>query len=92
VAVGDFNGDGRPDLASANYSSHTVSVLLNTTTFATGPLAFTTQQPFSTGSWPDSVIVGDFNGDGRPDLASANGGPNTVSVLEWNQSYFTSFL
>jgi hypothetical protein len=81
VAVGDFNGDGRPDLASANYSSHTVSVLLNTTTFATGPLAFTTQQPFSTGSWPDSVIVGDFNGDGRPDLASANGGPNTVSVL-----------
>ena len=30
VAVGDFNGDGKPDLATANYSANTVSVLLNT--------------------------------------------------------------
>ena len=28
VAVGDFNGDARPDLAVANVSSDTVSVLL----------------------------------------------------------------
>ena len=32
VAVGDFNGDGKPDLATANLSSGNVSVLLNTGT------------------------------------------------------------
>ena len=31
VAVGDFNGDGKPDLAVANYGSASVSVLMNNT-------------------------------------------------------------
>jgi len=31
VAIGDFNGDGKPDLAVANQGSTSVSVLLNTT-------------------------------------------------------------
>jgi hypothetical protein len=34
VAVGDFNGDGRPDLAVANYSFNNVSVLINNTPMA----------------------------------------------------------
>ncbi len=81
VAVGDFNGDGLPDLAVANYSANTVSVLLNTTAPGATTPSFTTQTTFATGSSPYCVAVGDFNGDGRPDLAVANGSSNTVSVL-----------
>jgi hypothetical protein len=84
VAVGDFNGDGRPDLAVANNNSGgagTVSVLRNATPAGAGTPAFAGQQTFAVGGLPSSVTVGDFNGDGRPDLATANASANTVSVL-----------
>src|SRR5918993_1097757 len=68
VAVGDFNGDGNPDLAVANQLANTVSVLLG----AAGGV-FTRQTPnLIVGSGPTSVAVGDFNGDHDPDLAVAN--------------------
>src|SRR5207245_2632375 len=83
VAVSDFNGDGRLDLAVANVSSYdvpgTVSVLLGN-----GDGSFQPVQSFAAGSDARAVAVGDFNGDGRPDLAVANAGSNTVSVLLGN--------
>jgi hypothetical protein len=84
VAVGDFNGDGNPDLAVTNYN--TMSVLFNATPPGATTATFGSPYTFATGTRPDSVAVGDFNGDGRPDLAVANGGTNqhrssTVSVL-----------
>jgi hypothetical protein len=81
VAVGDFNGDGRPDLAIANFPQATVLVLLNTTPAGASAPTFAAQQPFAVGSGPDAVAVGDFNGDGRPDLAVANANGGTMSVL-----------
>ena len=83
VAVGDFNGDGIEDLATANFGAGTVTVLL-----ANGSGGFTaaTDSPFTVGSSPYSVVVGDFNGDGIPDLATANSGGNNVTVLLGNVS------
>ena len=83
VSVGDFNGDGKLDLAVANYYSNTVSVLLRNT----DNTGFDPKVDFTTGSHPIfgvdpySVSVGDFNGDGKTDLAVANAQSNTVSVL-----------
>jgi uncharacterized protein (UPF0548 family) len=78
VAVADFNGDGRPDLAVVNYWSTNVSILLGQGdgTFQSAVNFSTEQEPQY---YPQSLALGDFNGDGRPDLAVVVG--NGVSVL-----------
>ena len=80
VAIGDMNGDGKPDLVTANYSNDygisNVSVLLGR-----GNGTFGRNTDFVTGSLPQSIAIGDLNGDGNPDIATANGYDNTVSVL-----------
>ena len=79
VAIDDVDGDGKPDLAVANWISNTVSVFRNTGII--GSVSFSAKVDFTTGSNPQSVAIGDVDGDGKPDLAVANNGSNTVSVL-----------
>jgi hypothetical protein len=79
VAVGDFNGDGVPDLVVANRAYNNVSVLLGN-----GDGTFRAAASYAVGSGPVSVAVGDFNGDGKLDLAVANEGSGDVSVLLGN--------
>jgi hypothetical protein len=79
VAVGDYNGDGIPDLAITNYGENTVGVLLGK-----GDGTFQPQQTYAVGPNPQSVVVADFNGDGVPDLAVTNYSATTVSVLLGN--------
>jgi hypothetical protein len=74
--VGDFNHDGRSDLATANAHSDNVSILVGR-----GDGTFEEREDFGVGHYPIYVEVGDFNADGRPDLATANHGTNTVSIL-----------
>ena len=76
VSVGDFNGDGKLDLAFANQNLNAVSVLLGD-----GKGGFGLKTDFPTGVNPFSIVTGDFNGDGKLDLAVANEADNTVSVL-----------
>lgn len=70
------DGDGRPDLATANYLSNSVSVLLGN-----GDGTFQPKLSIPAGYHPGDVAVGDVNGDGQPDLVAANEGDGTVSVL-----------
>jgi len=91
VAVGDFNGDGIPDLAVANYGGANVTVLLGNATNFTGAFGFTAAvgSPFAVGNGPYSMVVGDLNGDSIPDLAVANFTDGNVSVLLGNATNFT---
>jgi FG-GAP-like repeat/FG-GAP repeat len=68
LATGDFNGDGKIDIAVANYGATTVTILLNDGHGGFTPAASTVPVD----RLPNSIAVGDFNQDGKLDLAVAN--------------------
>jgi hypothetical protein len=78
--VADFNGDGRQDLAVTTSDSSnlngTVNVLLNN-----GMGGFAPALSYPVGNYPASLVAGDFNGDGRPDLALVAGSSSGLSVV-----------
>ena len=67
---------GKPLRGSMGTESFNVSVLLGN-----GDGTFQAARNFGAGFDPTSVALGDFNGDGVPDLAVANGGSGNVSIL-----------
>src|SRR5262249_48663308 len=81
VATGDFDGDGKLDVALANEVSNKASILFNNT--ATGYIlgVFCAKTDLNGGNFPESVALGDFNQDGQIDLAVANFNGNTVSIF-----------
>jgi hypothetical protein len=79
IVAGNFNGDGKTDLAVANSDSHDMSVLLGN-----GDGTFQAETRYGVGSGPSGLVSGDFNGDGRADLAVADSDSNDVSVLLGN--------
>jgi hypothetical protein len=84
VALRDVNGDGHADIETVNYAGNNLSVLLNTGTFKSPyTLSFAAPVNYSIGSSsnPMAVAVADLNGDGKPDLATANYDSNTVTVV-----------
>lgn len=76
VALGDFNGDRRADLAVANFNNDSVALLINDVI-----RGFRLTANFAVGAGPASVAVADFDGDGIADMASANFKSDNVSIL-----------
>lgn len=79
IALGDFNGDGKPDLAVINATDNTVTILLGN-----GDGTFTAAASPSTGNSPAGLVVGEFTGNGLEDLAIVNASDNTVTILMGN--------
>ncbi|MGQ9601137.1 MAG: FG-GAP-like repeat-containing protein [Candidatus Bipolaricaulia bacterium] len=73
---GDFNGDGKEDLAVANQDSNSISILLGA-----GDGKFSPSGTVSVGISPSDIVATDFNKDNQLDLAVTNAGSNNLTIL-----------
>lgn len=80
IAVADMNGDGNPDMVIADHQSPYISILLGD---GTGRFRAAPGSPVDAHSnpHPHGVAVADFDGDGKPDVATDSWGENKIEVL-----------
>lgn len=80
IAVADMNGDGNPDMVIADHQSPYVSILLGD---GTGKFRSAPGSPVDVHSnpHPHGIAVADFDGDGKPDVATDSWGENKIELL-----------
>ncbi|SDH19013.1 FG-GAP-like repeat-containing protein [Mucilaginibacter gossypii] len=83
IAADDLDGDGKTDLIATNPAANTVSVFKNLST--PGKILFALKVDIATGNTPHGIATADINGDGLPEILTANFSDATFSVLQ-NQS------
>lgn len=80
-AIGDIDGDGKPDLVVVNSTANTVSIFRNTA--GSGNItagSFAAKIDLPAGGGAQGVSIADLDGDGKSDLTVANLTDNTLSV------------
>ncbi|MCX6318618.1 MAG: VCBS repeat-containing protein [Bacteroidetes bacterium] len=93
VSVADMNGDSKPDMAVANQIEGTISILKNMST--TGNLQFVLQtniQAAANGQGLNSIALGDYNQDGKPDLLAGVMNNGKMRFYQNNSSSELSFF
>lgn len=78
VAVGDFDEDGKPDLATSNTNTNNVAVVLGN---GDGTFGAATRFGLGGSTGPQGIAAADLNGDGHRDLVTSNSSAGTLSVL-----------
>ncbi|HWX19084.1 MAG TPA: FG-GAP-like repeat-containing protein [Candidatus Binatia bacterium] len=86
IAVSDVNGDGRPDLICSYYVPNGPPASIITVLTNAGNGRFGSNATLTVGLNPTCVLAADVNGDGKPDLITANYGTNNLTILTNNGS------
>jgi hypothetical protein len=81
VVTADFNGDGKPDLAVDSWNPVTAPDSLLSVLLGNGDGTFQSPVSYAVGANAYGIVAGNFNGNGRADLAVVNNEGNNVSIL-----------
>jgi FG-GAP-like repeat len=84
LVVADLNGDGRPDIAVVGYTATGTNVIILTNACSPGIVSFSNSIGIGSLNAPIDVAVGDFNADGKLDLAVTSEGTSIVYIYTNN--------
>lgn len=78
-AIGDLDGDGKPDVLFTNLNDGSITIYRNTT--SGNVVSFAPRMDVSVGSRPYRIVVSDLDGDGKPDVTIVDAFTNSVHLF-----------